>query len=65
MSPVTALALLFADEKGTILEHPSLLAAVRSGEEVLDATEAGERPSRSRCAGAARHLSLDQQGADR
>jgi len=38
------LRLLLADEKGTVFEHPTLLAAVRSGEEVLDAREASGRP---------------------
>ena len=37
-----ALRMLFADEKGTVMEHPTLLAAVRSGENVLAATEVPE-----------------------
>jgi pyruvate-formate lyase-activating enzyme len=37
------LGLLFADERGTVMEHPTLLAAVRSGEEILPASECGER----------------------
>ncbi|MBS2030385.1 MAG: radical SAM protein [Deltaproteobacteria bacterium] len=38
------LRLLIADEKGTVLEHPSLLAAVRSGEEILAARDVEEKP---------------------
>src|SRR3712207_5906219 len=31
--------LLFADKKGTVMEHPYLLATLRSGEELLGPTE--------------------------
>ncbi len=39
-----SLALLFADDKGTVLEHPYLRAAVRSGENVFSVDELDERP---------------------
>lgn len=42
--PKQPLRLLIADEKGTVLEHPTLLAAVRSGEEILPASEVDDRP---------------------
>lgn len=38
------LRLLIADDRGTVFEHPSLLAAVRSGEEVLPAAAVDEKP---------------------
>src|SRR5438270_9530227 len=38
------LRLLVADDKGTVIEHPTLLAAVRSGEEILPASAVDDRP---------------------
>lgn len=38
------LRLLVADEKGTVFEHPELLAAVRSGDQVIAASEVVEKP---------------------
>ena len=46
MADPRAPALLVADPSGKVLEHPRLLATVRSGEEVLLAARAGDRRCR-------------------